>query len=683
MKSFLARTVRTLSIGQFVFLLSMAAMALAVVVVLVMSTVVERRAVGDLAQEEARQTSELIFQSLYAAMRKGWTKDEIGDIVARLNESQPGTEIRVFRGTPVIAQYGDLPGEALLRDNDPLVAEAFRTAEPVLRTEEHHIRYIYPVLVRDECLSCHVANIGQVNGVVDISYPITDLKVSVGFVIKSVIIYFTLILTTLFLALYFKLRVFVAQPISDFVGVIDDIIAHTDLNRRIAQGTHLREVNSLSNHFNRLLGTIQEYQDKLEEFSQRDPLTKLYNRRKFEDFLRMEVARAHRHGHQFSLIMLDLDDFKGINDTYGHPVGDLALKELASILDRRMRRTDVVARLGGDEFAVLMPETTPDQARIAAENLCRALADTVIRLPVGAAHAHASFGLVSYPENGSTVEKLTIAMDVAMYKAKRLGKNRVATLDSGEEDAVMAVFQKGRMLQEALAADAIEPVFQPIRRVADGGLFALEVLARVRTATGLKPAADFIEAADELGLTREIDERVFDKGLRVLAAHPDRQMKMFFNLSGRSLAAADWMQAVPDKARAAGVEPSRIVFEITEREALPHFDRLVKIIDSMRGHKVGFALDDFGSGFSSFVYLKFLDVDYVKIEGSLVRHLCSDPRDRVMVRHIHAMAKEFGISTIAEFVEDADTLTALAAMGIDFAQGWHIGAPDVAAATCG
>lgn len=677
MKSFLARTVRTLSIGQFVFLLSMAAMALAVVVVLVMSTVVERRAVGDLAQEEARQTSELIFQSLYAAMRKGWTKDEIADIVARLNESQPGTEIRVFRGAPVITQYGDLPGEALVRDNDPLVAEAFRTREPVLRTGEHHIRYIYPVLVRDECRACHAADIGQVNGVVDISYPITDLKVSVGFVIKSVIIYFTLILTSLFLALYFKLRVFVAQPIARFVGVIDDIIEHTDLNRRVGQGTHLKEVKSLSDHFNRLLGTIQEYQDKLEEFSQRDPLTKLYNRRKFEDFLRMEVARAHRHGHRFGLIMLDLDDFKSINDTYGHPVGDLALKELASVLDRRMRRTDVVARLGGDEFAVLMPETTPEQARIAAENLRRALTEVAIRLPVGEAHANASFGLVSYPENGATVEKLTIAMDVAMYKAKRLGKNRVATLDSGEEDAVMAVFQKGRMLQQALADDAVEAVFQPIHRTG-GGLMALEVLARVRTPEGLKPAAEFIEAADELGLTREIDERVFDKGLAVLAGHADRSLKMFFNLSGRSLAAADWMHAIPAKARAAGVEPERIVFEITEREALPHFDRLVKIIDAMRVHKVGFALDDFGSGFSSFVYLKFLDVDYVKIEGSLVRHLCTDPRDRVMVRHIHSMAKEFGVATVAEFVEDAETLEALREMGIDYVQGWYIGLPEPA-----
>lgn len=678
MKSFLARTARTLSIGQFVFLLSMAAMALAVVVVLLMSTFVERRAIGDLAQEEARQTSELIFQSLYTAMRKGWTKDEITDIIHRLNESQPGTDIRVFRGPPVIAQYGEFPGEAPIRDSDPLIATAFRTAEPVLETGEDHIRYLYPVLVRDECQVCHEADIGQVNGVVDISYPITDLKVSVGFVIKSVIVYFTLILTALFLALYFKLRVFVAQPIARFVGVIDDIITHTDLNRRVGPGTHLREVKSLSDHFNRLLTTIQHYQDKLEEFSQRDPLTGLYNRRKFEDFLRMEVARSRRHGHAFSLIMLDLDDFKGINDTYGHPVGDLALKELATVLDRRMRRTDVVARLGGDEFAVLMPETDAEKSAIAAENLRRALADTELRLPVGRMRVNASFGLVSYPDNGATVEKLSIAMDVAMYKAKRLGKNRVATLETGEEDATMAVFQKGRMLKQALDEDAVEPVFQRIVRTGDGTPFALEVLARVRTRDGLQTAGEFIEAADELGLTREIDERIFDKGLAVLASHPDTSLKMFFNLSGRSLAAADWMHAVPAKARAAGVAPERLVFEITEREALPHFDRLVKIIDAMREHGVGFALDDFGSGFSSFVYLKFLDVDYVKIEGSLIRHMLDDARDRVMVRHIHTMAKEFGLSTIAEFVEDEPTLAALQEMGIDHVQGWHIGMPEPA-----
>ncbi|EKV27009.1 putative signal transduction protein [Caenispirillum salinarum AK4] len=675
MSPFLARTIRTLSIGQFVFLLSMAAMILAVVVVLLMSTFVERRAIGDLAQEEARQTSELIFQSLYTAMRKGWTKDEIGEIVDRLNESQPGTDIRVFRGAPVIAQYGDIPGEAPVRDTDQLVTQAFRTAEPVLETGEDHIRYVYPVLVRDECQTCHEAAIGQVNGVVDISYPITDLKVSVGFVIKSVIAYFTLILTTLFLALYFKLRVFVAQPISRFAGVIEEIISHTDLNRRVGPGTHLREVNSLSQHFNRLLGTIQEYQDKLEHFSQRDPLTNLYNRRKFEDFLRMEVARGQRHGHPFSLIMMDLDDFKSINDTYGHPVGDLALKELATVLDRRMRRTDIIARLGGDEFAVLMPQTTAEQGAIAAENLRKAVAETSLRLPVGATRVGASFGLVTFPDNGATVEKLSIAMDVAMYKAKRLGKNRVATLDSGEEDAAMAVFQKGRMLKDALADDAIEPVFQAICTSADTRPFALEVLARVRTPEGLKTAGEFIEAADELGLTRDIDERIFEKGLATLAAQRDPDLKMFFNLSGRSLAAAEWMHEVPARARAAGVAAERIVFEITEREALPHFDKLVKIIDAMRGHGVRFALDDFGSGFSSFVYLKFLDVDYIKIEGSLIRNLRRDPRDRVMVSHIHQMAKEFGLSTIAEFVEDAETLALLQEMGIDYVQGWHLGAP--------
>lgn len=675
MTPLLARTIRTLSIGQFVFLLSMAAMILAVVVVMLMSTFVERRAISDLAQEEARQTSELIFQSLYAAMRKGWTKDEISEIIHRLNESQPGIDIRVFRGAPVISQYGDIPGEAPVRDNDPLVSQAFYEGQPALEVGDDHIRYAYPVLVRQECQTCHNADIGQVNGVVDILYPITDLKVSVGFVIKSVIAYFTLILTSLFLILYIKLRIFVAQPISQFAGVIDEIITHTDLNRRVGPGTHLREVNSLSQHFNRLLGTIQEYQDKLEHFSQRDPLTNLYNRRKFEDFLRMEVARGQRHGHSFSLIMLDLDDFKSINDTYGHPVGDLALKELAMVLDQRMRRTDIIARLGGDEFAVLMPQTTIEQGTIAAENLRKALSETTLRLPVGATRIGASFGLATFPENGATVEKLSIAMDVAMYKAKRLGKNRVATLDSGEEDAAMAVFQKGRMLQDALATDAIEPVFQVIQRSTDGTPFALEVLARVRRSDELRTAGEFIEAADELGLTRDIDERVFAKGLAALATHPNTSIKMFFNLSGRSLAAADWMHDVPARARAVGVQPDRIVFEITEREALPHFDKLVKIIDAMRGHGVRFALDDFGSGFSSFVYLKFLDVDYIKIEGSLIRNLRNDPRDHVMVRHIHEMAKEFGMATIAEFVEDEETLVMLRKMGIDYAQGWHLGTP--------
>lgn len=676
MVSRVTQSLRSFTIGQFTLGLSAVIVLFSAVTVLLLSTFVEKRAITDLAQDDARQTSELVFQSLYSAMRKGWDKQEIQEIISRLNDTLPGAKIRVYRGTPVVAQFGEIDGEQAVRAQDTLLQNTLKTGVEALQQDENRLRYLYPVLVKEECLACHQAKIGDVNGVVDITFPIDNLKVSLGFVIRSVIAYFAIILTIICCAVYFKLRFFVAFPIRRFVSLIDDIIQHTDLTRRLdQQPSHLSEIQRLSDHFNRLLSTIQDYQERLHLYSERDPLTGAYNRRKFEEFLKLEVDRGLRHERSFSLIMMDVDNFKHINDTYGHPVGDLALKELASVLEHRLRRTDVMARLGGDEFAILLPDTTPEQGAATAETLRKELGNTLVRLPVGNTRIHASFGFVSFPENGADVEKLTIAMDVAMYKAKRLGKNRVATLDASEEGLMMEVFNRGQQLQRALAEDRVIPFFQPISVPATGHPYAYEVLARIKDGEATISAGEFIETAEELGLARAIDEAVFRKGLAEVARLGRHDVKLFFNLSARTIGDVPWMRSLPDVICAAGLQPHQVVLELTEREALPNFDKLVELMGDLRATGLAFALDDFGSGFSSFLYLKYLSVDYVKIEGSFVRHMASDRRDRIMVEHIHSMAQQFGLKTIAEFVEDEDTSRLLKEMGVDFGQGYHYGRP--------
>lgn len=676
MFGFSSRSIRAFTIGQFSLILLGCILLFAAVTVFFMSSFIERRAINDLAHEDARQTSELIFQSLYSAMRKGWDKAEIREIITRLNKTLPEASIRVFRAPPVINQFGEIPGEADVRARDPLLMEVMTRGRDVLIHKENTLRYLYPVVVKEECLACHQAQVGQVNGVVDVTFPINNLKVSLGFVIRSVILYFAVVLSIICIAVYFKLRFFVAFPITQFVALIDEIILHTDLSKRLDhRRSHLSEIQRLSDHFNRLLGTIQEYHERLKTYSERDPLTGTYNRRKFEEFLKIEVDRGLRHDRSFSLIMMDVDNFKHINDTYGHPVGDLALKELAAVLATRMRRTDVVARLGGDEFAILLPDTDHDKGLSVAESLRKDLGESVMHLPVGNTRVHASFGLVSFPENGADVEKLTIAMDVAMYKAKKLGKNRVATIDALEGGLVMEVFNKGQQIQQALADDRVIPFFQPICHPRAKTPYAYEVLARVRDGDTTLAAAAFIETAEELGLARAIDEAVFRKGLQEAAQTGRTDVLLFFNLSAKTISDTAWMRSLPQVIRATGMDPRRVVLEITEREALPNFDKLIDLMGDLQKQGLAFALDDFGSGFSSFLYLKYLSVDYVKIEGSFVRHMSTDPRDRVMVQHIHSMAHEFGLRTIAEFVEDEDTCRMLTEMGVDFAQGYHLGKP--------
>lgn len=661
---------------QFILLLSVGYLIISLIVISLISSNIKQKAIEDLSREDARQTAELIFQSLYSVMGDGWNKKEILATIERLNKAAPAMDIMAYRGTPVIREFGDIPGEAKQRESDPLIQRALTSGEEILRTSESDIRFIYPVIVAPECTRCHEeAQPGDINGVIDIRYPIDNLKVSLSLIINVMLGYFLLIMALLFTALFFKLRAFVVKPIIALATIMGEITHNADLSRRVNHGGWIREVHHLTDYFNRMLGTLQDFQYRLEELSVRDPLTGLYNRRKFEQFLDYEVDRATRHNRSFCLIMIDLDNFKHINDTYGHPIGDMALQKLALLLGKQTRKTDVLARLGGDEFAIILPETDFEHGLSSAEKLRHILANSALELPDCKIRISGSFGVVSYPHNGDDVDNLNIAMDVAMYKAKRNGKNCVAILDDNENGAEMEVFKKGEFLRLAMEENRVAAFLQPIVGI-PGGLYAYEVLARIEDNGRYITANDFIHAAEELGLTVELDTVIFKKGVDYLASHPSETTKLFFNLASRTLANDETIREMVAFARKMKIQLNRIVFEITEREALPRISELSHLIDDLHEMGIGFALDDFGSGFSSFLYLKYLSVDYVKIEGSFVRQIAVDRRDRIMVEHIASIANQFGIKTIAEMVEDEETSLLLQTYGINYAQGYYYGHPN-------
>ncbi len=670
------RWLDSITLGQLILGVSIAFLFVTIFVIVLISVQVKEKAIRDLAREDARQTSRLIFQSLYSAMRKGWNKREIGEIIVRLNQIEPDMKIHVFRGLPVIRQFGEFPGEAGIRQKDPELLFSLLTGQEKLLTRQDEIRYIYPIVVKQECLACHTqARLGDINGVIDVTYPIKNLKISMNYIMNIIIGYFAVMMLVLFVGLYLQLKKFIAEPVIHFVSVIQEIIQHTDLTQRVQHTSRITEFRKLTEYFNRLLSTLYSYQARLEELSVRDPLTGVYNRRKFEQFLETEIDRSQRHDRSFTLVMLDLDNFKHINDTYGHPVGDLALKELAMILNRFKRKSDILARLGGDEFALILPETPLEKGLVAAENIRKLLSETSLELPTGYTRIHASIGVVTYPENGEETEKLRIAMDVAMYKAKRMGKNQVSILEQSDHRVMMEVFRQGEFLRKALDEDRVLAFFQPLIRMSDGEIFAYEVLARIVDGDTIIPAADFIQVAEGLGYAEELDRRILEKGLIFKRDKCKRNVVLFFNFSSRSFQNMEKVRQFPDMVRSYDVSPAEVVIEITEREALPHIAELAPVIDELHSHGVRIALDDFGSGFSSFMYLKYLPVDFVKIEGSFIRHMSEDDRDRILVKNMHQMAAEFGLQTIAEYVEDAVILSILKDIGIHYAQGFYFGAP--------
>lgn len=637
---------------------------------------IKKQAIDDLARVDARKTSRLAFEALYSAMEKGWSKEELDAIIVRLNKVEPQMRISAYR-SPIVAElFGDRTIDKQVREHDPMVAQAMRGNE--ILTGEDDIRYLYPIVVNQECIKCHTnAKVGDINGVIDVRFPVANLKISLTTMINSFIIFFILFTVIIFAVLYYKLNSLLVQPIKQFILMIQDIISNNDMAKRISLKTKILEVKNIENYFNKMLDSIQDYYEKLQELSDRDYLTGLYNRRKFEEFLSYEVKRSLRHRHKFTVLMIDLDNFKYINDTYGHASGDLVLKEVTEIFGSKLRNADILARIGGDEFAVILPETPYENGYAVVEKLRASLESTPISLMFDQVSLTASFGIAEYPEQGENIESLLTGSDLAMYKAKRAGKNTIARADQSDQEMASEIQKKGEFLRRAIDEDRIEPFVQPIYNVRSGEIFGYEVLARIRDGKRYMAAGQFIDVAESLGFASKIDQIILTKGLRAREEKGLWDKRFFFNLSTKSLFGDTYVSVIEDHYKRSP-HPDKntgVTIEILEREAIHNVNGLMDIIEQMKQRGISFALDDFGSGFSSFVYLKYFDTDFVKIDGEFVKNIVVNEKDRIFVKHIHQIAKEFGKETIAEYVEDEETLAILKEIGVDYAQGFHLGRP--------
>lgn len=641
---------------------------------------IKKRAIDDLARIDARKTSRMAFEALYSAMEKGWSKEELDAIIVRLNKVEPNMRVNAYR-SPIVAElFGDRKQDKDIRDHDSMVMRAMKGEE--ILTGDEEIRYLYPIVVNQECIACHTnAKVGDINGVIDVRFPVANLKISLTTMINSFIIFFVVFTIMIFAILYFRLNSLLVQPINQFIVMIQEIISKNDMAKRVSLKTKILEVKNIENYFNKMLDSIQDYYEKLTELSDRDYLTGLYNRRKFEEFLTYEIKRSLRHRHKFTILMIDLDNFKYINDTYGHASGDLVLKEVTNIFGSNLRNADILARLGGDEFAVLLPETPYENGYAVVEKLRSRLESTPISLMFDQITLTASFGIAEYPDQGENIESLLTGSDLAMYKAKRAGKNTIARADQSDQEMAAEIQKKGEFLRRAIDEDRVEPFIQGIYDVKTGELYGYEVLARIRDGKRFMAAGQFIEIAESLGFASKIDQIILTKGLRIREEKGLWDQQFFFNLSTNSLFGGEYVDLIQDHYSRNPMPSLRsgVTIEILEREAIHNVNGLMEIIESMKNIGISFALDDFGSGFSSFVYLKYFDTEYVKIDGEFVKNIVVNEKDRIFVKHIHQIAREFGKKTVAEYVEDEETLEVLKEIGVDFAQGYHYGRPELLA----
>ncbi len=434
----------------------------------------------------------------------------------------------------------------------------------------------------------------------------------------------------------------------------------------------------------RFIAQIQDISDRKElearlaHLLDHDYLTGLYNGRHFEQALADETRSARRYGGGGAVLLIDLDHFKTVNDRFGHSAGDDLLKTVAAALRGRIRETDTLARLGGDEFGIILPRVDARQAEIVAGEIVKALRlQTAIqaeqRIPITASVGVALF---SDLRTGEVMR----AADLAMYEAKEAGRDRYAVYRSrtGAVPRRSSRLMEAEWIQRALANDQLELHGQPILALATSDISHYELLLRLRTdERTLLPPSAFLYVAERFGTVVDIDCWVVAQAVQLLARHLEqgRTVTLHVNLSSKSLADSRLVPAVERTIANARVDPSCLVFELTEAATVVNIDRATAFMTALRGLGCGFALDDFGANFGSFAHLKHLPFEYFKIDGDFVRGFSAATADRLVVEALVGIAKGLGKKTVAEFVRDQEMTDRLRDCGVDYAQGFHIGAP--------
>lgn len=492
----------------------------------------------------------------------------------------------------------------------------------------------------------------------------------------------TVILALLTLAFWFLFRRVLLRRINALVESV----------RAVGKGDFTREptisgndeLSELAAEITQMMRNLRSHTEQIAFLSDHDPLTGLLNRQGFEE----EVDRARRYGYYSSahhvVCLMDIDSLRVINDTQGHLAGDELLKAFGQMLERYLDQVIAVARVGGDEFAVLMETDDIDNLDAFATTIQETIRDFRFSWNDDRFGVQVSIGLVHLgPDIDNAEEALSLA-DTACYVAKERGHGRYAIWQPETDEWSR---QHGQMRWVARIQNALDEnrfvlhaqTIQPLEKTSQQGLH-LEILVRMLDEDGnIVPPGEFLGAAERYNLIGRIDRWVISSTLRWLRENPEsaRQINMCaINLSGLSFGDAGLLEEIRNElGKSRSIRPAQLCFEVTETAAITNLNHARDFIDTLRNMGCSFALDDFGSGVSSFGYLKHLPVDYIKIDGMFVRDIIADPADHAIVSAINSVAHEMGMKTIAEFAENRAIISALRRIGVDYAQGYGISRP--------
>ena len=466
--------------------------------------------------------------------------------------------------------------------------------------------------------------------------------------------------------------------ISDLQDPIQEL-ARGNLKVKFEPAEH-REISDIVEALETTASALSERDAMLMELANHDNLTGLYNRRRFMEELNVELANIAVHEHSSALFFIDLDQFKYVNDTCGHHAGDRLIRKVADELTRSVSQEDLVARFGGDEFVILHCNTDEASARTMAERILANMRRLAHVENERVFHIHCSIGVTMIDRAKANPDEIIAEADIACREAKSAGRNRMQFFEKSSHIAERASSDVGWMnrLRNAVDADSFELRFQPINRIDTGATTHHEVLLRLRGDDGKLMSPDaFLPSAVRFGLMSEIDLWTIRHSAEAYSEYVQEipQLRFSINLSANAFESDNLSEFVASVFDEYGVPANRIIFEITESLAVRRPRHVELQIDALREMGCKLALDDFGTGYSSFSYLQKLHFDYIKIDGSFVHDILNNPVDQKMIKLIAEVGREANMRTVAEYVQDAESLELLGELGVDLAQGFFVGRP--------
>ena len=421
--------------------------------------------------------------------------------------------------------------------------------------------------------------------------------------------------------------------------------------------------------------------NKLSYQATHDPLTELNNRREFERRLHNAISNSSERSSEHAMLYIDLDQFKIINDTCGHVAGDELLRQISSLLETSLREGDTLARLGGDEFGILLENCYLEKATEIAKLICKLIKEYLFIWEGQPFHIGGSIGLVPITKHSKTLAEIMSAADMACYSAKENGRNCVHIVDAFDTEVIA---RKGELLwvsrlRHALQNNSFVLYFQKISNTfIISETEHVEILLRLKEGSDIISPGTFIPAAERYNIMPDIDRWVINAVFEYCNENKADNLlwKCAINLCGESMCDGSLIEYIQQQQKKYHVLPGQICFEVTETAAITNLNKASSFMIKLKALGYCFALDDFGSGMSSFAYLKNLPIDFLKIDGVFVKDIAHDPIDYAMVKSINEIGHAMGLKTIAEFVENNAILKKLEEIGVDFVQGYEIGHPE-------